>query len=171
MPLVFMHAYPGDLAADGDTIARQFIDGEVAFVDTGHTHYNELLNDGRMLYGATRSTAQIEEDGGAPGFTIVCVQDRVVSWRFRRLDAAWPHVQIVSPGDVRLITRPTDPHQVPRPGAVEVVARLFGAEGQRRGAGGRHRHADGAWRRRAVARDHAARRRADRDRGPLRRRL
>ncbi len=128
VPLVFMHAYPGDLAADGDLIARQFIDGEVAFVDTGHTHYNELLNDGRVIYGATRSTAQIEEDGGAPGFTIVCVQDRVVSWRFRRLDAAWPHVQIVSPGDVRLITRPTDPHQVPRPGAVEVVARLFGAD-------------------------------------------
>jgi 3',5'-cyclic AMP phosphodiesterase CpdA len=45
-PLVFMHAYPGDLAADGDMIARTFADARVAFVDTGHTHYNELLNDG-----------------------------------------------------------------------------------------------------------------------------
>ena len=128
VPLVFMHAYPGDLAADGETIARQFIDGEVAFVDTGHTHYNELLNDGRVIYGATRSTGQIEEDGGAAGFAIVHVQDRVVSWRFRRLDAPWPHVQIVAPGDVRLITRPTDPHQVPRPGPVTITARLFGAD-------------------------------------------
>ncbi|WP_343525778.1 metallophosphoesterase [Sphingomonas sp.] len=126
VPLVFMHAYPGDLAADGDGIARQFIDGGVAFVDTGHTHYNELLNDGRVIYGATRSTGQIEEDGGAAGFTIVCVTDWVVSWRFRRLDAPWPHVQIVAPADVRLITRPTDPHQVPRPGEVTITAKLFG---------------------------------------------
>ncbi|WP_314372355.1 metallophosphoesterase [Sphingomonas paucimobilis] len=127
VPLVFMHAYPSDLAADGDRIARQFIEGEVAFVDTGHTHYNELLNDGRVIYGATRSTGQIEEDGGTPGFAIVCMQDRVPSWRFRRLDAAWPHVQIVGPCDRRLVTRPTDPHQVPRPGEVRVTARLFGA--------------------------------------------
>ncbi|WP_294285800.1 metallophosphoesterase [uncultured Sphingomonas sp.] len=127
VPLVFMHAYPGDLAADGDSIARTFADARVAFVDTGHTHYNELLNDGRVVYGATRSTAQIEEDAGRAGFAIVCVHGRVPSWRFRRLDAAWPHVQIVSPCDARLVTRPADPHQVPRPGAVTVVARLLGA--------------------------------------------
>ena len=55
-PLVFMHGYPGDLAADGEAIAKVFADARVAFVDTGHTHYNELLNDGRVVYGATRST-------------------------------------------------------------------------------------------------------------------
>ncbi|WP_267380491.1 MULTISPECIES: metallophosphoesterase [unclassified Sphingomonas] len=127
IPLVFMHAYPGDLAADGDEIARTFADGGVAFVDTGHTHYNELLNDGRTVYGATRSTGQIEEDDGRPGFTIVCLHGRVPSWRFRRLDDAWPHVQIVAPCDRRLVTRPSDSHQVPRPGPVTIVARLFGA--------------------------------------------
>ncbi|MBN8808431.1 MAG: metallophosphoesterase [Sphingomonas sp.] len=129
VPLVFMHAYPGDLAADGDTIARAFADARVAFVDTGHTHYNELLNDGRVIYGATRSTAQIEEDDGRPGFAIVCVHGRVPSWRFRRLDAPWPHVQIVSPCDVRLVTRPADTHQVPRPGMVTIIARVLGATG------------------------------------------
>ncbi len=131
VPLVFMHAYPGDLAADGDLIARQFIEGEVAFVDTGHTHYNELLNDGRVVYGATRSTAQIEEDGGAAGYAIVSVHDGVPSWTFRPIgDAApgWPHVQILSPADVRLLTRPHDPRHVPAPGRIAVTARVLGPE-------------------------------------------
>ncbi len=128
VPLVFMHAYPGDLAADGDAIARTLAEARVAFVDTGHTHYNELLNDGRVIYGATRSTAQIEEDGRRPGFAVVCVHGRVPSWRFRRLDAPWPHVQIVSPCDLRLATRVTDPHQIPRPGEIAIVARLLGAD-------------------------------------------
>ena len=127
VPLVFMHAYPGDLAADGDAVARAFIDGDVAFVDTGHTHYNELLNDGRVIYGATRSTGEIEEGGGRPGYTVVCVHDRVASWRFRELGSGWPHVQIVAPCDVRLVTRPADPRQVPRPGAIGITAKLFGA--------------------------------------------
>lgn len=127
VPLVFMHAYPGDLAADGDVVARAFADARVPFVDTGHTHFNELLNDGRVIYGATRSTGQIEEDGGRAGFAIVCVHDRVPSWRFRRMDAPWPHVQIVSPCDLRLVTRVADPRQVARPGEVTVVARVIGA--------------------------------------------
>lgn len=113
-PLVFMHAYPGDLAADGDAIARAFADARVAFVDTGHTHYNELLNDGRVVYGATRSTGEIEEGGGRPGFSIVTVHGRVPSWRFKELGGDWPFVQIVAPADLRLVTRPADPRQVPR---------------------------------------------------------
>jgi len=126
VPLVFMHAYPGDLAADGAEIARIFADARVAFVATGHTHYNEVLNDGRVIYAATRSTGQIEEDDGCPGFAITCVHGSVPSWRFRRLDDAWPHVQIVAPCDIRLVTRPADPHQVPRPGLVRIAARVFG---------------------------------------------
>ena len=126
-PLVFMHAYPGDLAADGEEIARTLADARVAFVDTGHTHYNELLNDGRVIYGATRSTAQIEEDGGRAGYAIVTVHDRVPSWRFRPIGGDWPFVQIVAPADYRMMTRPADPQQVPRPGPVEIVAKVFGA--------------------------------------------
>lgn len=125
-PLVFMHAYPGDLAADGETIARIFADARVAFVDTGHTHYNELLNDGRVVYGATRSTGEIEEGGGRPGFSIVTVHDRVPSWRFKESGGDWPFVQIVAPADIRMVTRPADPQHVPRPGEVEIVAKLFG---------------------------------------------
>ncbi len=127
VPVVFMHAYPGDLAADGEDIARILADARVAFVDTGHTHYNELLNDGRVVYGATRSTGEIEEDDGRPGFSIVTLHGRVPSWRFKETGGTWPFVQIVAPADLRLVTRPADPTQVPRPGAVEIVARLFGA--------------------------------------------
>jgi len=125
-PLVFVHTYPGDLSAGGDALAGLFAEAHVAFVDTGHTHYNELLNDGRVVYGATRSTAQIEEGDGMPGFSIVCVHDAVPSWRFRLIGAAWPHVQIIAPCDLRLVTRPADSRQIPRPGQVCVAARLFG---------------------------------------------
>ncbi|MGR6329359.1 metallophosphoesterase family protein [Sphingomonas sp. XXL09] len=126
VPLVFMHAFPEDLAADGAEVAEAFARAGVAFVDTGHTHYNDILNDGAVVYGATRSTGQIEEDDGQPGYTIVTVHDRVPSWRFRRTGAPFPHVQIVSPCDLRLVTRPYDPVQVPRPGSVDIVARVFG---------------------------------------------
>lgn len=126
VPVVFMHAYPGDLAADGEAIARSFADARVAFVDTGHTHYNELLNDGRVVYGATRSTGQIEEDGGRPGYALISIHDRVPSWRFKRLGSDWPFVQIVAPADIRMVTCPADPRQVPRPGLVEIVAKCFG---------------------------------------------
>ncbi|RMB53860.1 3',5'-cyclic AMP phosphodiesterase CpdA [Sphingomonas sp. PP-CE-3A-406] len=126
-PVVFMHAYPGDLAADGEDIARTLADARVAFVDTGHTHYNELLNDGRVIYGATRSTGEIEEGGGKPGFSITTIHGRVPSWRFKETGGDWPFVQIVAPADLRLVTRPADPTQVPRPGEVEIVAKLFGA--------------------------------------------
>ena len=125
-PVVFMHAYPGDLAADGEDIARIFADARVAFVDTGHTHYSELLNDGRVVYGATRSTGEIEEGGGRPGFSITTIHGRVPSWRFKETGGEWPFVQIVAPADVRLVTRPADPTQVPRPGEVAIVAKVFG---------------------------------------------
>ena len=59
-PVVFMYAFPGDMA-DGPGLAHAFALNEVAYVDTGHTHYNELLNDGRVVYGATRSTGQVDE--------------------------------------------------------------------------------------------------------------
>lgn len=126
-PVVFMHAYPDDLAADGAEIAQLFSDAGVAFVATGHTHYNELLNDGRVVYGAVRSTGEIEEDGGQAGFALITIHDTVPSWRFKRIGSGWPFLQIVSPCDTRLVTRPADPRQIPRPGQIEVTARVFGS--------------------------------------------
>jgi len=117
---------PCDLAADGDTIAQIFADARVAFVDTGHTHYSEILNDGRVIYAATRSTGQIEEGSGIPGYAVITIHNRVASWRFKEIGSAWPFVQIVAPGDLRMVTRPADPLQIPRPGNVEIIAKIFG---------------------------------------------
>ncbi|MES3153148.1 metallophosphoesterase family protein [Sphingomonas faeni] len=124
---VFMHAYPGDLRDDPDGIAGLFAAHRVAFVDTGHTHYNELLNDGRVVYGATRSIGQIEEGtaGTAHGFSIVTLDHGVPSWRFQAIDDPWPLVQITSPVDRRLITDPVRPDNVPG-AAFDVRAKIFG---------------------------------------------
>lgn len=40
----------------------------VRLIDMGHTHYNEIANDGRTLYTATRSTGHVEE--GPVGFSV-----------------------------------------------------------------------------------------------------
>ncbi len=120
-PVVFMHAFPGDLA-DGDDLARAFALNEVAFVDTGHTHYNELLNDGRVIYGATRSTGQVDE--GDVGYSLHVVDAEAVSWRFKPVGAPFPFVMITSPGDRRMVVRPAT--QSPD-GPFTVRARVFGA--------------------------------------------
>ena len=100
-PAVFMHAYPGDVF-DGESLALAFARSNVAVVDTGHTHYNELLNDGWVIYAATRSTGQIEEEEGRPGFSVLAIDDGVVSWKFHPLDAPLPFVMITQPVDRRL---------------------------------------------------------------------
>jgi 3',5'-cyclic AMP phosphodiesterase CpdA len=122
---IFMHAYPGDLKQDGERIGRLLSDHGVAVVDTGHTHYNELLNDGRVIYTATRSTGQIEEGGGEPGFSIGTLDGAAVSWRFKPLSAPWPLVLITSPVDRRLLTDSHSREQRPV-GDFAVRAKVFG---------------------------------------------
>jgi Icc protein len=73
----------------------------VWLIDMGHTHYNEVANDGRTIYTATRSTGQIEE--GRVGFSITNVDDGVLSWRFLELGSL-PALMITAPGDERLMT-------------------------------------------------------------------
>lgn len=100
--LLFMHTYPSDLKGDGEAAAltRLIAEHDVALVDMGHTHYNELANDGHTIFAATRSTGQIEE--GAVGYSLVTVDDDIVSWRFKPLDAGFPFVMITAPADHRL---------------------------------------------------------------------
>jgi 3',5'-cyclic AMP phosphodiesterase CpdA len=100
---IFMHAYPADLKGEDETDALVgLIDShDVAFVDMGHTHYNELANDGRTIYAATRSTGQIEE--GPVGYSIVTIDGGVVGWRFKALDDPFPFVVVTSPADHRLM--------------------------------------------------------------------
>lgn len=102
-PVVFMHTYPSDLRGDGESaaLARLFSSHRVAFVDMGHTHYNEIANDGTTVYAATRSTGQIDE--GPVGYSLTTIDDGIVGWRFRLLDEPFPFVMITAPADHRLL--------------------------------------------------------------------
>ncbi len=124
--IVFMHAYPADLRENAGRVRDIFARCRVVAVDMGHTHYNELANDGRTIYATTRSTGQIEE--GPVGFSIVTVDGGVVSWRFKPLAAAWPFVMITSPADYRLITNPDAADQVAH-GHFDVRALAWSGQG------------------------------------------
>lgn len=105
---VFMHTYPEDLRGPGEpqAVTAALADANVLLVDMGHTHYNELANDGRTVFAATRSTGQIEE--GPVGYTLVAIDGRVVSWRFKELSATYPQVLVTAPADRRLATDADD---------------------------------------------------------------
>ena len=97
--VLLMHCYPSDLKQGGSALTELARTYSVLLVDMGHTHYNELSNDGRVLYSATRSTGQIEE--GAVGFSVVTVDGDTVSWDF--VPVASPELlAITAPADYRL---------------------------------------------------------------------
>ncbi|AWB22867.1 metallophosphoesterase [Methylobacterium currus] len=100
--ILFMHSYPADLKGEGEAarVADLVHRGPVRLVEMGHTHYNELANDGRTVYAATRSTGQIEE--GPVGYAVAALDGGVVSWRFKDLGRPWPFVLITAPADRRL---------------------------------------------------------------------
>jgi 3',5'-cyclic-AMP phosphodiesterase len=121
MITVFMHAYPSE-HEEARELSALFRERGVALVEMGHTHYNELANDGRTIYAATRSTGQIEE--GPVGFSVTTLDAGVISWKFKPL-SEWPLVVITSPGDRRLIVDASSPAQLVR-GTVRVRARVWG---------------------------------------------
>ena len=123
---IFMHAYPADLKGEGETAAvnAAFATREVLLVEMGHTHYNELANDGRTIFAAARSTGQIEE--GPVGYALATIDGRTVSWRFKPLGDDAPVVLITAPADRRLAMDADDPDHVPPPGVCEVRACVLG---------------------------------------------
>ena len=121
--VVFMHAYPSEHGADAVRLKLLLRESGVLLVEMGHTHYNELANDGRIVYAATRSTGQIEE--GPAGFSVTTVDDGVASWKFKPI-GEWPLVMVTSPADERLIIDPSSPWQVVS-GSLQVRARAWGA--------------------------------------------
>ena len=102
--VLLLHCYPTDLKQGGDRLRKLVERPSVRLIDMGHTHYNELANDGRTLYTATRSTGQIEE--GPVGFSATNIDGQVLSWKFLALDEL-PAVMITSPADERFITDAT----------------------------------------------------------------
>ena len=106
---VFMHTYPIDLTDVGERLAtiKCLASPHVLHVGIGHTHYNELSNDGDKIYAATRSTGQIEEAAGVPGYAVATIDGTAVSWRFREIGRRGPVVLVTSPVDRRLATSHT----------------------------------------------------------------
>ena len=98
--VLFLHCYPSELKVGAEQVEELIRRYGVRLVDMGHTHYNEVANDGQTLYSATRSTGQVEE--GPVGFSVASLDGNVVSWRFLEL-ARFPAVIITSPSDVRLL--------------------------------------------------------------------
>lgn len=97
--VLLLHCYPSDLKQGGSALTELVRKYSVLLVDMGHTHYNELSNDGRVLYSATRSTGQIEE--GEVGFSVVTADGSTVSWDF--VPVASPELlAITAPADHRL---------------------------------------------------------------------
>lgn len=119
---IFMHAYPADLGEEAAELAVMLDDSPVALVSMGHTHYNEISNDRRTIYTATRSTGQIEE--GEVGFAFAAIDRGVVSWRFKLLRSSWPFMMITSPADRRLAIAP---HSAEGNACCEIRASAWGA--------------------------------------------
>jgi predicted phosphodiesterase len=103
--VLLLHCYPSDLKVGGDEVGRLVREYDVSLIDMGHTHYNEIANDGRTLYSATRSTGQIEE--GPVGYSVTSIDGDVVSWRFIELGSL-PVAVITSPSDERLLTKTSE---------------------------------------------------------------
>jgi predicted phosphodiesterase len=117
--VLLLHCYPSDLKVGGAGLMEVLHNFDVRLIDMGHTHYNEIANDGRTLYSATRSTGQIEE--GPVGCSVTNIDSDVVSWRFIELGRL-PVVVITSPGDDRLLTKSSKTPQ----GNLQVRAKFWG---------------------------------------------
>ena len=120
--VLLLHCYPTDLKQGGGKLRELVSQSSVRLVDMGHTHYNEVANDGRTLYTATRSTGQIEE--GPAGFSVTNIDGPVISWKFLPL-VALPAVVITSPADERFITEQNVQTLVVK-GRVQIRAKAWG---------------------------------------------
>jgi 3',5'-cyclic-AMP phosphodiesterase len=124
--ILFTHVYPGELGDSAEAVRDLIRKHRVIMVDMGHTHYNEIGNNGHTIYAATRSTGQIEE--GPVGFSIANLDGEVVSWKYKSLDASWPFVMITAPAHQAFIVDPTQPEQLAC-GVVEVRAKAWDERG------------------------------------------
>lgn len=122
--LLFMHTFPSDLKDKDEQVKlnRLLETYRVVLVDMGHTHYNEITNNGQTVFTATRSTGQIEE--GPVGYSIISINQGIVSWRFKHLADPFPFVLITAPADYRLINNPNQFVS----GKYRVSATVFGSK-------------------------------------------
>jgi Icc protein len=121
--ILFGHTYNlASLGTSGAELQSLLVPDHVIMLDAGHTHYNDVANDGHVIYATGRNTGQVTE--GPVGFVIVNVDNGVVSWKFKPL-GSWPFVMVTSPADKLLII---DPAQAVK-GTVQVRAKVWDDKG------------------------------------------
>ncbi|MGI8545812.1 MAG: Ig-like domain-containing protein [Gemmatimonadaceae bacterium] len=123
--VLFMHAFPSKVGGSAQALQDLIAKNRVLMVDVGHTHFNQVDNDGHTIFAATRSTGQASE--GPVGFSLANLDNGVVSWKFKAL-GQWPFAMITSPSDKQLITDVSKPNQVVK-GTVDVRAKVWDDKG------------------------------------------
>jgi hypothetical protein len=79
---------------------------------SGHTHYDQMANDGRNIYVATRSIG--DPEGGAAGYAIVHLDEDEVALTYRTTESRGPVALITYPRRVILATNAS--HIITGPG-------------------------------------------------------
>jgi Icc protein len=115
--VIFMHSY-AQVSELQDVIQRD----NVIMVDAGHTHFNDIANDGNTIYAATRSLGELSE--GPAGYSITNIDSGVISWKFKTI-GSWPFVMITTPADKVLTIGGS---QISR-GTVDVRAKVWDDKG------------------------------------------
>ncbi len=82
---------------------------------SGHTHYDQIANDGRNIYVATRSIG--DPEGGPAGYAIVHLDDEEIALTYRTNEQRGPVALITHPRRVilatkaaHIVTGPTEAH-------------------------------------------------------------
>ncbi len=106
--VVFQHNYPfqvwEDYAGPGLEEWREIMQTRpIAAHFSGHTHYDQMANDGRNVYVATRSIG--DPEGGSAGYAIVHLDEEDLALTYRTTDQRGPIALITHPRRVILATK------------------------------------------------------------------
>ncbi|MFL6216840.1 MAG: metallophosphoesterase family protein [Blastocatellia bacterium] len=106
--IVFQHNYPfqvwEDFAGPGMEAWREVMQTRpITALFSGHTHYDQVANDGRNVYVATRSIG--DPEGGAAGYAIIHLDGDDLAMTYRTIEDSGPVVLITHPRRIILATR------------------------------------------------------------------
>jgi len=107
--IVFQHNYPfqvwEDYAGPGIEEWREVMQTRpITAHFSGHTHYDQMANDGRNVYVATRSIG--DPEGGPAGYAIVHLDEEDIALTYRTSEERGPVALITHPRRVILATKP-----------------------------------------------------------------
>ncbi len=106
--IVFQHNYPfqvwEDFAGPGMEAWREVMQTRpITALFSGHTHYDQVANDGRNVYVATRSIG--DPEGGPAGYAIVYLDGDDLAMTYRTCEDRGPVALITRPRRLIMATR------------------------------------------------------------------